>query len=149
MTVLQLLGLLPVGSLLGNELATLLIHRSLFALDLDEHLAAEQAIHRVLGRVMPPYMVVAILGAVVLTIAADDRAATLLAGSAAACLLAMLAVTLLGNVPINNETVTQRRDADLHQWRARRGRWNRFHQGRVALDALALVLAGCSVIGST
>jgi len=60
MTAVQLLGLLPVGALLGNELATLLIHRSLFTLNVDEHLAAEQAIHRVLGRVMPPYMIIAI-----------------------------------------------------------------------------------------
>ena len=63
MTIPQLFGLLPVGALMGNELATLLIHRSLFVLDVDEHLAAEQAIHRVLGRVMPPYMIVAIVGA--------------------------------------------------------------------------------------
>lgn len=148
MTAAQLLALLPVGALMGNELATLLIHRSLFALDVDEQLAAEQAIHRVLGRVMPPYMVVAILGAVALTVAAQDGTATVLAGTATACLLVMLAVTLLGNVPINNATVTQRRDADLRQWRAQRIRWNRLHEGRVALDSLAFVLAVASVLAS-
>jgi hypothetical protein len=149
MTIPQLVGLLPIGALMGNELATLLIHRALFALDVDEHLAAEQAIHRVLGRVMPSYMIVAIVGAVVLAIVADDGTGLVLAGAAIASLVAMLAVTVLGNVPINNETVRQRRDADMQRWRARRIRWNRLHLGRVALDVVAFVLAGSSIVAGT
>jgi len=83
-----------------------------------------------------------------LTVAASDGTATVLAGTATGCLVAMLAVTLLANVPINNATVTQPRGADLHQWREQRICWNRLHQGRVALDALALVLAAASVLTS-
>jgi hypothetical protein len=106
---LQRVGLIPVGALFGNELGTLLIHRALFELATDEHLAAEHAIHRTLRRVMPPYMIVAIAGAIVAAVAADDARATTLGAAAASCLVLMLAVTLSGNVPINSETVRLRR----------------------------------------
>lgn len=149
MTTTQLIGLLPVGALMGNELGTLLIHRALFALDTDEHLAAEQAIHRVLGRVMPPYMIVAIVGSVVLTIAADDGGPTVLAATATGCLLTMLAITLIGNVPINHQTVALRRGVAPDHWRELRRRWSSFHRVRVALDTMAFLLAGLSIAAGT
>lgn len=133
----QLLGLIPIAALFGNELATSFIHRSFSALGTDEHLAAEKAIHRVLGRVMPIYMITAIGGAVGLTVASDRGTPTLLGTASVVCLLAMLAITLLGNVPINNETVRLDAGVETDRWRRLRRRWNDLHAARVALDAAA------------
>ena len=142
---LQLAGLIPVGALFGNELGTLLIHRALFKLPTDQHLASEQAIQRILGRFMPPYMIVAIAGAIVAALAADGSPATALGAAAVGCLLVMLAATLRGNVPINNETLRLRPGVDPARWQSLRRRWMGLHAMRVTLDACAFLLICLSI----
>ncbi|MGH9182929.1 MAG: anthrone oxygenase family protein [Acidimicrobiales bacterium] len=148
MNAFQLVGLIPVGALFGNELATLLVHTALFELPDDEHLAAEQAIHRILGKVMPVYMVVAVAGAVALTIGAEGTGATGLAVLATGCLVAMLVITLAGNVPINKETMRLGPGVDADLWQGLRRQWTNLHVMRVALDGAAFVLACLSIATS-
>lgn len=145
MNAVQLVGLIPVGALFGNELGTLFIHRALFELPTDQHLASEQAIHRMLGRLMPPYMILAIAGAIVVALAADGSLATALGAAGVGCLLAMLAATLWGNVPINKETVRLRQGVDPARWQSLRRRWMSLHAARVTLDALAFLLICLSI----
>lgn len=58
------------------------------------------------------------------------------AGSTAA----MLAITLVAQLPLNKRTVEYPLDGDAQEWSAIRRRWERFHRVRVALD---LVAFGC------
>ena len=55
-----------------------------------------------------------------------------------ASLAAMIAITFAGNLPINIWTLKASQDVDPADWAARRGRWDRFHEARVALDGAAL-----------
>lgn len=145
MSTPQLVGLIPVGALFGNELGTLFIHRALFELPTDQHLACEQAIQRTFGRLMPPYMIVAIAGATVVMLAADGSLSVALGAGAVSSLLVMLAVTLRGNVPINNETARLQSGMDATRWQSLRRRWTNLHMARVALDATAFLLVCLSI----
>lgn len=94
---------------------------------------------------MPPYMIVAIAGAIAAAVAADGSLATALGAAGVGCLLVMLAATLLGNVPINNETVRLRPGVDPAHWQSLRRHWMSLHAIRVTLDAFAFLLICLSI----
>ena len=94
---------------------------------------------------MPPYMIVAIAGATVVMLAADGSLSVALGAGAVSSLLVMLAVTLRGNVPINNETARLQSGMDATRWQSLRRRWTNLHMARVALDATAFLLVCLSI----
>ena len=141
----QLVNLLLTAVLTGNELGTwAVVHPALHRLSLREEISAEQAITRRYGYFMPPLML--------LTIATGFISAATLSGTpsrlvfaASGCFTVMLAITLLGNVPINLQTL-RFDEQDQASWRQLRGQWDRLHLVRVVLDAAALVLIGLAAV---
>ncbi len=97
---------------------------------------------------MPAYVLAAIAGAVAVSVAAGSGGPTLLGAAAAACLLAMLAVTLLGDVSINSQSVELQAGVDPAHWLHLRRRSNTLHLLRTGLDGAVFVLAGLSVVMS-
>ncbi|HEX6257527.1 MAG TPA: DUF1772 domain-containing protein [Euzebyales bacterium] len=135
------------GLLAGNELSTLTVsHPALDRLPLPTQIAAERVLTRRLGRIMPFVMTT--------TIAVTVVAAVLLIGEpgfgaavlAAVALIAMLATTLIGNVPRNRRTEQFPHDGTLEEWRAIRRPWHRLHTARVALDIFAFVALVLAVL---
>jgi hypothetical protein len=139
--VVHFLNLLLAGVLLGNELSTLVaVHPAIRSLPVAGQVTVEQSLTRRYGALMPVLMTATLASGVVLsaTIDADGRA---LAIAGTACIAAMLAITFVGNVPVNVYTLRVRPEqVDPHEWSRRRRAWDRFHIARVALDAAALVL---------
>ena len=143
LTPVHLLGLVVVGVLVGNELGSrFVVHPALDALPASVRIPAEQALYRRYGRVMPVMMIVAVAAPLVLLLGLPDRASPAFPPTLASfvCLLAMLAITLLGNVPLNRRILDfdpGRGPAGFDHLRAR---WDRLHAARVALDTAGFVL---------
>ena len=71
----------------------------------------------------------------------DDPAAFRLTLAGTGCLGVMVvALTLVGNMPVNLATLRATPDIDPDTWKGLRRRWNRLHSGRVALELTGFVL---------
>ncbi|CAN5272208.1 hypothetical protein BH20ACT8_BH20ACT8_02500 [soil metagenome] len=140
-STIQLAALSLSGLLAGNELATLIgAHPAVRTLPLRTQIEAEQALTDRLGKVMPVYTSATL---VAVGAAAADRAGTpafRLTVTAAAATAAMLAITGLGNIPLNQRTTRYPVDGDAQGWAGIRRPWERLHLARVLLDLAAF---GC------
>ncbi|MBA2528722.1 MAG: DUF1772 domain-containing protein [Euzebyales bacterium] len=135
MKKIQFAALSLSGLLAGNELGTLIgLHPALRALPLDHQIAAEQALTSRLAKIMPIFTsatLIAVCAAAVDRAGRRGFASTL---GAAAAITAMLAVTGLGNIPLNRATMSYPIEGDAAGWVAIRRRWERLHGVRVLLD---------------
>lgn len=142
---LQLISLLAAAILTGNELGTwAVVHPALHTLSFRDEVRAEQAITRRYGFFMPGLMLVTIVSGFAAAATVDGEARTLLL-CAAGCFTAMLAITLIGNVPINVRTLAFE-DGDEAQWRRLRRRWDRLHLARILLDLTGLLLVAVAAV---
>ena len=131
----QYAGVTMTGLLAGNELGTLIrFHPALEALPLRSQIEAEQALTARLGRIMPFYMTGTVVAAVAAAVDRRGGRGARLAGAAAGASVLTLAITLLGNVPLNERTLGYPADGGSAGWAAIRRRWERLHLARVALD---------------
>ncbi len=133
------------GSLAGMELASwAVVHPAIARLEHLEQVHAEKALYRRFGQVQAPQMA-ATVTLTAATAAVSDGATRQLAGAAASCLTAMVALTLAGNMPINLAVLRWQEPGDPQRWRQLRRRWDRIHTIRVMLDTtgFGLLLAAC------
>ncbi|HEX3425079.1 MAG TPA: DUF1772 domain-containing protein [Acidimicrobiales bacterium] len=148
METLTVITIVVAGVLAGNELGTwAVVHRQLAALPTPQQVAAEQALNRGYERLMPPLMIAAVAaGAVFASVVPAGAGSTpwTLAISGTICLVAMLGITLAGNVPINRATDRSTLDIDPATWSSMRARWNRLHDIRIVLDLAGFVLFICA-----
>jgi uncharacterized membrane protein len=134
------LSVLLSGLLAGNELATLIaFHPALHRIPLHEQVAAEQALTRRLGLIMPIYMTAALVAAIAAAVALVGEAEFGFALAAAVALGVMLAITLVWNVPLNRQTIEFPPEGGEHAWSDIRRPWERLHAVRVVLDLAAFV----------
>ena len=133
--VVSVAAVLVAGVLTGNELGTwAVVHPAVQRLPLPEERAAEQSITRRYGTFMPTLMIATIALAFAASGVLDDDALVLTLGAAGA-FCAMLAITLVGNLPLNHRTLQAGADTDNAEWRAILWRWDRLHSVRIFLDA--------------
>jgi hypothetical protein len=134
----QFVGVTMTGLLAGNELGTLIgFHPAVRALPLRSQIEAEQALTARLGRVMPSYMTGTVVAAVSAAIDRRGERGAGLASAAAGASALTLAITLIGNVPLNERTLAYPTDGGAVDWATIRRRWERLHVVRVALDLAA------------
>jgi hypothetical protein len=134
----RFLNLLLTGVLTGNEFGGFVgFHPALYELPTEAHARAERAITSRLGKIMPPFMIAAVLSFVpVLSLVRDRRSLSFLFTlSGMLCYVAMLAVTFAGNMPVNRRMLEIDPGAvsgeDLLELRRR---WDRFHTARNVLN---------------
>ena len=131
----RFVNLLLASTLTGNEVGTLVaIHPALRTLPMPAQVEAEQAVTRRYGAIMPALMtsVIASCFPTLRLTRGRESAACTLAG--AVCYAVMLGVTLLGNVPLNRQTLQASPQSPPADWLDLRARWERFHMLRVLLD---------------
>lgn len=132
---MTVIALLLLGTLTGNELAiSAFVHPALARLADVHHAASAQGIARVYGRYAPFWYVATLLTLVVLVwrtrlIGSEG----LLFGASATLMVAALALTLIGLVPINNRVSSWALDDLPSNWKRERSRWDMLHTVRVAL----------------
>ena len=142
--VARLVNLILAGMLTGNEFSGFMaIYPALGRLSPLTRLQAEQEIYRRYGRIMPFYMsstIASFLPVLVLQRRPGSPAFRFtLAGMA--CFLAMLAVTLTRNLPINKRIEElPAEEASFGEFRELRERWDRLHAVRNLLNVSGLVL---------
>jgi hypothetical protein len=141
------IAVLLAGLLAGSELTSWgIVHPTLWKLDHDSQVRAEKLMYRRFATIDPFLMSAAIVAAFVAAAALDGEPATLaLAGGA--CFSVMLAITLLGNMPINVRVLRwDDPGGDPAEWRRLRRRWDRLHTMRVVLDGAGFVLVALAAV---
>ena len=143
--IARFLNLLLVGVLTGNEFGGFIgFHRALYELPTEAHARAEQAITSRFGKLMPPFMMAAIVSFVpILSLVRDRRSPSFfftLLGML--CYVAMLGVTFAGNMPVNRRMLemdpTTISGEELIELRSG---WDRFHAARNVLNFLGFASA--------
>lgn len=129
------------GVLTGSELTSWgIVHPTLWKLEHGEQVRAEKLMYKRFGSIDPFLMTATTAACFVAGADLHGRSAAL-ALSAGGCYATMLAITLIGNMPINLQVFRWDEDrGDPEEWRRLRRRWDRLHNVRIPLDAAGFVL---------
>ena len=129
------------GVLTGSEFTSWgIVHPTLWKLDHEEQVRAEKLVYRRFGSV-DPFLMTATTAACFLAAAGLHGKSATLARAAGGCYTTMLAITLIGNMPINLRVFRWDEDrGDPEEWRRLRRRWDRLHSIRIPLDAAGFAL---------
>lgn len=135
------------GLLTGNEWGGwVAVHPALDKLPGSSRLQAEQAVYRRYGRIMPFLMTATVASGIAAERVRDSASLEgQLARAATGCYTAMLAITLVGNIPLNKELVALPDEPAGHARLAElRDMWDRLHTARNVLNlaGFGLTVAG-------
>jgi len=137
------------GLLTGNEWGGwVAVHPALDKLPGSPRLQAEQAVYRRYGRIMPFLMTATVASGIA---ASSIRVGASLEGrltrAATGCYAAMLAITLLGNVPLNKELLALPDEPAGHARLAQlRHKWDRLHTARNVLNLAGFGLTAAGAL---
>ena len=146
-------NLFLTGALSGNEFGSWAgVHPALHELAHQAHVRSEQAVTRRYGKIMPAFMTGVLVSFVpVLSLTPNRRSLSFLFGlSGMLCYAAMLAITTIGNIPINRRTLELDPDtASSEEFLELRARWDRLHTARNVLNLTGFGLAILGVLASS
>jgi hypothetical protein len=147
--VLGVVTVVAIGLLVGVELAVAVVANPIFdRLPAEAGLTARSDGARMLGRVMPFWYSGSIVLGVAWVVLAWGGAAVVPVGVATALLAAAVVVSVTLLVPINDRVRTWSAGDAPADWRAQVGRWDRLHQGRVALLVVAFALVAVGLLAT-
>ncbi len=149
-TSARVLNVLAAGVLTGNELGSkLTAHPALGALPPKAHIAAEQALTRRYGQVMP-FAMSGTLASFLPVLAMDPPPGSRrsrLTVAAMGCYAAMLGLTLTRNLPINAQLLALEPETTAYaEFEDLRTRWERLHTIRNVLNVTGFALTVLSVM---
>ncbi len=149
MELRSFIAVLLAGLLTGSELTSWgIVHPTLWKLDHREQVRAEKLMYRRFGSVDPFLMTATIVACFAASTGLDGRSATL-GLVAGVCFAVMLAITLVGNMPINLRIFRwDEESGDPAEWRRIRTRWDRLHSVRIVLDSAGFVLITLGALGA-
>jgi uncharacterized membrane protein len=142
-TAVEVVSLLLVGLIAGAELGSwCCVQPVVGRLPYEQSVAAEQAMLRTFGRIMPVLMPLSgILAIALIIVSREERSIVLwLRIAAALCIAVTVVSTLAVNVPINNRTAGWQLTNDASEWQRMRMQWHFFQGVRGGLFASAFVL---------
>lgn len=133
----------------GSELTSWgIVHPTLWKLEHRDQVRAEKLIYRRFGTVDPFLQSATIAACFLATRGLRGRNASL-ALAAGISYSSMLAITLIGNMPINLRVFRwDEQQGDPDQWRRLRRRWDRLHSARIALDSAGFVLITLAAVSA-
>ena len=146
--LLGFINLFCVGLLAGEEFVIRFgVRAPVASLDERPQIQLRQALVRRLRIVVPSIFGLALLSGVAATALGGFGIPQGLRCAGLAALLAFIAVTLIGTVPINKATLTWEPNAPPRNWKARVSRWERLDTLRTwaALAAFGLFLAATAL----
>jgi uncharacterized membrane protein len=151
--VARLANLFLTGALTGNELGSwAVLHPALRELPHQAHMRSEQAVTRRYAKMMPVLTTGTLLSFVpVLSLISHRRSSSFRFGlGAMLCYATMLAITLVGNIPINRRTLELEPDTTpREEFLELRVRWDRLHTVRNVLNLGGFGLAILGVLASS
>ncbi len=142
-------AVLLAGVLAGSELTSWgIVHPTLWKLAHREQVRAEKLMYRRFASVDPFLMTATVVACLLAADGLDGRSSTL-ALLGGLCFAGMLAITLIGNMPINVRVLRwDEEHGDPEDWRRLRRRWDRLHGVRIVLDSAGFVLIALAVLGA-
>jgi len=145
----SLVAVLLAGLLAGSELTSrLIVHPTLWKLGHREQVRAEKLMYRRFASIDPFLMSSTVVACFVAAGQLHGDSAAL-AAAGGGCFAAMLAITLIGNMPINVRVLRwDEQSGDPDEWRRIRRRWDRLHTSRIVLDSAGFLLVALAVVGS-
>ncbi|MBV8551147.1 MAG: DUF1772 domain-containing protein [Acidobacteriaceae bacterium] len=146
---IKLLTLLVAGSLAGNELAVAaFIHPVFYSVPDGAHAIVVKPLAKRLGTFMPFWYGASLLLALVelVTLRSSPQAAWWLCCAAAVLLAIIIVLTILLAVPINNRIAAMDVERVPSDWLSMRRRWDGYHQIRVTLLFVVLILLILAVL---
>lgn len=146
---LQVLAIVVLGLMCGSELhVAAFTHPTLNRQDTDLHIPIRAALARLLGGVMPFWMLASVLLNLLLLFPFAHLGAIALHLAEAAFFIQIFAVlfSLAGPVPINNRIKLWTPARRPVNWHAQERRWDRFHWIRTAALIVAFVLLVLSAL---
>jgi hypothetical protein len=143
----SLIAVLLAGLLAGSELTSWgVVHPILWKLDHAAQVRAEKLAYRRFASI-DPFLMTATVTACFVTAKTLDGGSATLALAAGGCFAAMLAITLIGNMPLNLRVFRWDEErGDPTEWRRIRRRWDRLHTVRIVLDSAGFVLIALAAI---
>ena len=135
------------GLLTGSELTSWgVVHPTLWKLEHSEQVRAEKLVYRRFGTV-DPFLQTGTIAACFAAAQGLEGRERALARAAGTSYSIMLAITLIGNMPINLRVFRwDENQGDPELWRALRRRWDRLHTARVMLDTAGFALITAAVV---
>ena len=147
MDTASFIALLLAGLLAGSELTSWgIVHPTLWKLDHAAQVRAEKLMYGRFARIDPFLMTATVIACFVAAgnLSGSSQSQALAAGG---CFAAMLAITLLGNMPLNLRVFRwDEEHGDPAEWRRIRRRWDRLHTVRIVLDSAGFVLMALAVV---
>ncbi len=147
MDAASLIAVLLAGLLAGSELTSWgVVHPILWKLDHAAQVRAEKLAYRRFASI-DPFLMTATVTACFVTAKTLDGGSATLALAAGGCFAAMLAITLIGNMPLDLRVFRWEEErGDPTEWRRIRRRWDRLHTVRIVLDSAGFVLIALAAI---
>lgn len=135
------------GVLTGSELTSWgVVHPTLWRLEHGEQVRAEKLMYKRFGSI-DPFLMTATTTACFVAASGLHGRSRALAFTAGGCYATMLAITLIGNMPINLRVFRwDEAGGDPEEWRRLRRRWDRIHTARVLLDSAGFALVSAAVV---
>jgi len=146
MDIIEIAAIIVTGAVGCAEFGSAtMVHPVIRKLSVDEQLVFEKGLLTTFGRVMPIGMTAAVVLGIILAIAAPSGWLI----TAAVSLGLALAVTIIGNVPINLRTGRIREASAPEDFIAMRRRWDVFQIVRATLQLIGFVLVTIGVVSGT
>ena len=147
MDVPSFLAVLLAGLLAGSELTSwAIVHPTLWKLDHEAQVRAEKLMYRRFASI-DPFLMTATVIACFTAAGGLSGSSAALALAAGACFAGMLAITLIGNMPLNVRVFRwDEAHGEPGEWRRIRRRWDRLHTVRIVLDSAGFVLIALAVV---
>jgi len=139
-----------LGALVVNEFTACgefasfaFVHPVVRRLPAEQHLTVEQGLLRTFGRVMPVLMPLTPVLTLAHALGSQGNSRRLAMGAVGAA-VAAVAVTVVGNVPINSATARWDPAAPPTDWKSTRDRWERLQAVRSPMLLASFVLLAAS-----
>lgn len=146
MDIIEIATVITTGVVGSAEFGSAtMVHPVIRKLSVDEQLVFEKGLLTTFGRVMPIGMTAAAVLGIIVAIA--DPSGWLIA--AAISLGVALAVTIIGNVPINLRTGRIAKTSAPEGFIAMRRRWDAFQIVRATLQLVGFILVTIGIVGSS
>lgn len=135
------------GLLAGSELTSWgIVHPTLWKLEHAEQVRAEKLMYARFAKI-DPFLMTATIVACFVAAGALSGDSTALAAGAGICFASMLAITLIGNMPINLRVFRwDPEEGSPSEWERLRRRWDRLHTIRIVLDCGGFALIVLAVL---
>jgi hypothetical protein len=138
----EVVNLTLAGVLTGNELCTwAFVHRAAKRLPMEHEVALEKRMTQLMLAPMGLLMTSTVGSGIWAARQVKMGSAPYIWGGTA-CYAAMLAITLVGNMPLNAATLRATESMDRQNWVSIRRRWDQFHGLRNVLNVTGMILLG-------